>query len=213
MKLGLPFSELQILYTRHLILKEFLVTDVSLYILSLLFQYKKQQAFNVYNQDNKNQHKSLLYLEVLEDRFVNGEVLYRIAYCKNDINIFEQAFNIFKSQKTLSPQELFYMAAIYDKKNNDDEAIRFYKLSGENGHIKSFINLGYIYRERKNYDIAIMYYEKAISHPNGKSHLAYMLELGLGIKNIKRSHELYIDAAKNNDEYAINRCKTLHLIF
>ena len=51
MKLGLPFSELQELYTRHLILKEFLIADVSLYILSLLFQYKKQQAFDVYDNN------------------------------------------------------------------------------------------------------------------------------------------------------------------
>jgi tetratricopeptide (TPR) repeat protein len=182
MKLGLPFLELQELYTRHLILTELVVADVSLYILSLLFQYKKQQAFDVYDKYQYikiNIACVLPLLEVLEDRFINGIVLYRIAYCHQNNNMFEQALNIFKSQKNLSPQELFYMAAIYEDgkciKKNINEALRLYKLSGEGGHLKSFINLGCFYRDQKNYDIAITYFEKTISIPNGKSHLAFMV--------------------------------------
>jgi TPR repeat protein len=212
MKLGLPFSELQELYTRHLILTDFLVIDVSLYILSLLFQYKKQQAFDIYDNAEID---SLPFLEALEDRFINGIVLYRIALRQHDNNKFKQAFDIFKRQKNLSPQELFYMAVIYENglgiEKNINKAIILYEMSGERGHIKAFYNLGYIYRNKMQNENAILYFEKAINIPEAKCYLAYLLEFGYGVtKNNERAKKLYKEAAKDN-EFARLRCKELNI--
>lgn len=213
MKLGIPFLELQALYTRHLILKEFLIEDVSLYILSLLFQYKKQQAFDVY--DN-NQIDSLPFLEALEDRYINGIVLYRIALRQNDNNKFKQAFDIFKSQKNLSPQELFYMAVIYENgmgvEKNINKAIILYEMSGERGHIKAFHNLGFIYRNKMQNETAIIYFEKAINIPEAKCYLAYILEFGYGVTHNKvRAKKLYEEAANDGNEFARLRCRELNI--
>jgi hypothetical protein len=87
--LKIPFSELKIAYTRHLFLSEVIIKDVSLYILSILFQYKKQTAFINYNQllyvnNNENKIKCKLLLLELEDRFINAVVSYRIGYCYED---------------------------------------------------------------------------------------------------------------------------------
>jgi len=212
--LQLPCLELHTLYTRHLLLKELTINDVSLYILSLLFQYKKQEAFDVYFQNDDNEHmikKALPLLLELEDRFINGIVLYRIAYCLDDNDKYHQSINILKSQKTLSPQELFYMAGMYyhglGTKKNINEAIKLYKLSGDGGNLNGYVNLGAVYRDCRNDELAMMYFEKGIKLEHGKCNLAYMLES----KDIKRSHQLYIESANMGNQYALQRCKDLNL--
>jgi len=92
MSLKLSFSELQPLYTRHLLLKELTINDVSLYILSLLFQYKKQQAFIAYKKipfiNNKEYIKEcLVLLLALEDRFINAIVSIELGIVMNLIII------------------------------------------------------------------------------------------------------------------------------
>lgn len=225
-KLNLPLSELKILYTKHLILKELLIDELSLYILSLCFLHRKQYAFNVYiscsgSSEEEYRKKVLPFLESLEDRFVNGIVSYRIGYCYGQTsNFYYNAYNIFKNQNHLSPEELFYMGSIYELgkggiTKNNEKAIELLELSGDSNNPKACASLGCAYRDgtvgvTRNYVTAVMYFEKATSLnlPAGKCHLAYMIEFGLGItKNINRSKELYISAAKGNDEYAINICK------
>jgi TPR repeat protein len=212
--LKLPLPELQILYTKHLILKELLIKDVSLYIFSVCFLYRKQVAFEIYQkQDFKN---ALPLLESLEDRFINGIVSYRLGYCY-DINshFFTNAYTLFNNKKDLSPEELFYMGCIYAYgkggiAKNNEKAIEYYELAN---YPKALVYLGCAYRDGtigviQNDETAVMYFEKALNCSDGKCHLAYMLEFGRGIaQNSNSSKELYISAAKNNDMYAISRCK------
>ncbi len=211
--LKLPLEELKILYTKHLILKEFLINDVSLYILSLCFLYRKQIAFDLYN--NKDHKKALPLLESLEDRYINGIVAYRIGYCHENHNYYYYyAYNILKNKKDLSSKELYYMGCMYKDgkgtEKNSEKAIACYKLSN---HSKAFVQLGCAYRDGIlnviiNNETAVMYFEKALNSSNGQCHLAYMLEHGYGILlNNNRSKELYISAAKGGNIYAIERCK------
>jgi len=211
--LKLPLLELKILYTKHLILKELLIKDVSLYILSVCFLYRKQVAFEIYKTQNfKN---ALPLLKCLEDRFINGIVAYRIGYCDDGDKFYTNAYTIFKNKKDLSPEELFYMGCIYAHgrgciTKNNEKAITFYKLSS---YPKAYVCLGCAYRDGtigviQNDETAVMYFEKALNCSDGKCHLAYMLEFGRGItQNSNRSKELYMSAAKDNDKFAIVRCK------
>ena len=184
-----------------------------MYIFSVCFLYRKQVAFEIYQkQDFKD---ALPLLESLEDRFINGIVSYRLGYCYDSNNhFFNNAYTIFNNKKDLSPEELYYMGCIYTGKGgiakNNEKAIECYKLSN---YPKAYVSLGCAYRDGmigviQNYETAVMYFEKALNHPDGQCHLAYMLEFGRGIaQNSNRSKELYISAAKNNQKYAIDRCK------
>jgi len=233
-ELNLPLSELKVLYTRHLILKELLINDLSLYILSLCFLYRKQYVFDLYRRysnDKRNVKDVLPFLESLEDRFINGIVSYRIGYCHERIyyihynKYYNNAYNIFIKQKHLSSEELFYMACIYEHGKggvtiNNEKVVEFFKLSGDCGYPKAYINLGCAYRDGtigiiKDYAIAVMYFEKAVllDYVGGKSHLAHMLEFGYGTtKDLNRSKELYINAAKDGNLYSINKCKDMKWI-
>ncbi len=212
----LKLPELKILYTKHLILKELLIKDVSLYIFSVCFLYRKQVAFEFYQkQDFKN---ALPLLESLEDRFINGIVSYRIGYCyDNTSHFYSNAYTIFNNKKDLLSEELYYMGCIYAYgkggiAKNNEKAIMLYELAN---YPKAFVYLGCAYRDGtigviQNDVTAVMYFEKAVALncSDGKCHLAYMLEFGHGIvQNSNRSKELYISAAKDNVNYAIVRCK------
>lgn len=232
-KLNLPLPELKILYTKHLILKELLIEELSLYILSLCFLHRKQNAFSIYlncspySHDKEEYKKNAMPLLLsLEDRFINGIVSYRIGYCDNQYSkFFYNAYNIFIKQTHLSPEELFYMGAIYEYgkggiTKNNEEAIKFYKLSGDSGYSKAYVNLGCCYRDGttgviENHEIAVMYFEKAalLNLPSGKAHLAFMTEFGYGTtKNDNFSKELYISAAKDGDRYSIGRCNNMNWV-
>lgn len=107
--LKIPFNELQLSYTRHLLLKEVIITDVSLYILSILFEYKKQIAYINYDQllfvDNFGEHMQhcLELLLKVEDRFINAVMLYRIGHCSDDDDKIKNAYDILNKQDKLSP--------------------------------------------------------------------------------------------------------------
>lgn len=99
MTLNLPLLELKILYNKHLILKELLIKDTSLYILSLCFLHRKKLAFDFYFLEEKD--KALRLLESLEDRYINGIVAYRLGYCSGNKNNYYYSYNIFKNKKNL----------------------------------------------------------------------------------------------------------------
>ena len=191
-------------YNKHLILKELLINDVSLYILSLCFLHRKRLAFGFEEKD-----KALPLLESLEDRYINGIVAYRIGYFSGNKNYY-YAYNIFKNKKNL-PVELYHMAIIYHRgkgtTKNIEKAIKYYKLAG---HL-SYVNLGCLYREIQVDETAVMYFEKAVALNDtiGKYNLAVALENG---PNSHRSKELYISAAKDNNKYAIDKCKRMRWI-
>lgn len=212
----LKLPEIKTLYTKHLILKELIIKDISLYIFSLCFLYRKRLAFDLYQKQNfKN---ALPLLESLEDRFINGIVSYRIGYCCDSNNhFFTNAYTIFNNKKDLSPEELFYMGCIYRYgkggiAKNNEKALMLYESTN---YPKAFVYLGCAYRDGtigviQNDVTAVMYFEKAVALncSSGKCHLAYMLEFGHGIvQNSNRSKQLYMSAAKDNDNYAISRCK------
>jgi TPR repeat protein len=193
-------------------LKELLIKDVSLYILFLCFLNRKRLAFNFLEKD-----KALPLLESLEDRYINGVVSYRIGYCGDNNDFYYYAYHLFKN-KDLSPEELYYMAVLYDYGRgtikNTEKAIEYYKLAGDH-YPKAYTHLGCIYRDYHNDEIAVMYFEKAaaLNDPHAQCHIAYILEHGYGIdKNDNRSKELYMSAAKGNNKYAINYCKNMQWI-
>ena len=178
--LKLPSVELQILYTKHIILKELLIKDVSLYILSVSFLYRKQLAFDFYDLDETD--KALPLLESLEDRFINGVVSYRIGYCSDNHDFYSNAYHLFKN-KDLSPEELYYMGVLHQygrgTTKNNGKAIEYYKLSN---YPKAYVNLGCAYRDSKlgftrDYVTAVMYFEKALNHPDGQCHLIKMISV------------------------------------
>ena len=219
--LKLPLSEVKILYNKHLILKELLIKDVSLYIFSICFLYRKQLAFDFYQkQDFK---KALTLLKSLEDRFINGIVSYRIGFCDyNGEKFYDNAYHLFKNKKDLSPEELFYMGYMYHYgrgiTRNTGKAIEYYKLAGDH-YPKAYTHIGLIYRIGMGViqynETAVMYFEKAaaLNDPDGQCNLAFMLQFGDGIdKNAKRSKELYMSAAKGNNIYAIDQCKNMQWI-
>lgn len=235
-KLKIPFSELKELYTRHLLLKEVILVELSLYILSLSFLSKKEKAFILYEEEKEN---AFTLLNKLEDRFINGVVSYRLGYCHANCSsmgvknlttshqFYFNAYQIFKNQKgeNPSPLELFYLGAIYkDGKGgaprSNEEALRYYGLSASHGFGKALVNLGCAYRDgdgvEKSYEKAVMYFEKAAAQnfPAGMCHLAYMMEFGYGTaRELYLSNELYKNAAKHGDQYSFERCKVLGLEF
>jgi len=233
-KLKIPFVEVKELYTRHLLLKEVILVELSLHILSLSFLNKREKAYALYEEEKDN---AFNLLNSLEDRFINGVISYRLGFChahcssmgvKNmtaSKEFYLNAYQLFKNQKeeTLSPLELFYMGAIAkDGKGgtprSSEEALRYYKLSASQGFGKALVNLGCAYRDgdgvTKSYEMAVEYFEKAAAQnfPQGMCHLAYMMEFGYGTaKELYRSNQLYQDAAKSRDQYSIERCKCLGL--
>lgn len=89
-----------------------------------------------------------------------------------------------------------------------EKAIQLYQLSADQGKGKALVNLGCHYRDLGNDNMAINYFEKAVllNYSHAKSHLAFMLETRHPIDE-NRSRLLYISAAQQGEEYAINRCK------
>ena len=217
-RLKLLFSELQPLYMRHLLLKELTINDVSLYILSLLFQYKKRQAFDCYkisvNRDKKHMKECLLLLLELEDRFINAIVSYRIGYCY-DFTIdskyyYKNAYDIFdsKTSSEISSEELFYKGCILINRKcgvdkNIDDAIKHF----ESNSINLYIHIGIFSFIKQNYIDAIHHFKKAVklNCPLSKYYVAMMLKNGLGCDiDIKRSLELCKSAAEQGHLEAID---------
>lgn len=215
----LPLSELYPLYTRHLLLKELVINDVSLYILSLLLLYKKQIALNhceqlVYSENIKEAKQQCLSLLLeLEDRFVNAVVSYKIGYCMDSKEYYYNSYNLL-NKKNLTPQELYCKGAILhrghgDIETNIDEAMKYYELSKT---AIAYLQLGGIYYLNKNYEQAIIYSEKGIklNCPHNKYFLCRILYRGLGCAVDKiRSFELCESAAKQGQLDAIISMKYL----
>lgn len=215
-KLCLPTLEFEDLYIKHLLLKELLNSDVSLYLLSICFIRRKTIACIAFERG----YKVVMPLLVdLEDRFINGLIAYKIAHNSYDKNneFYDRAYEILSNKLKLDNYELFYLALInyngYGKVSIDKEkAMKLYQLSADQGNVHALINIGCHYRILERYDMATKYFEKAVlmNVALAKSHLAFMLEFHHPI-NTKKSELLYISAAQQGDEYAIKRCKILDL--
>ncbi len=207
-KLELPEIEFKQLYTSYLLMKELLITDITLFIFSLSFLYKKQQAFN--------NEIDFSYLKCLEDRFINGIVLYHLASGTYNDDYYRKALILLK--KGRSAIELLYVGHIYKYgrgvvKCNNDKVIKYYKMAADLGNVEAMSNLGcnYYFGDRVNKDIniAILYFEKAIllNHTLSKMNLAYILR----DSDTVRSNNLYISAAKDGNEDAIMKCNLYQL--
>lgn len=220
--LKIPFNELQLLYTRHLLLKEVIIKDISLYILSILFEYKKQIAYINYEKllfvDNYDEHMKycLDLLLKVEDRFINAVMLYRIGHCSYDNNIIKNAYDLLNKQVKLSPLDLFYKGCIlhYGKgvDVNVKEAKIYYKLS----RIPfALIQLGGIYHHDEKFDKAFVCFENAakLNDPHGKYYLAHMLEYGKGCKvDLNHAIELYQSAAQQEHLDSIEKLKLFNFL-
>lgn len=230
-RLKIPAAELRENYLKHLALCEVTLSDVSLYIMSIIFFLKKEIAFENYEKLEKN--LSLPQLLALPDRFINGIMSYRLGYVYGDkvlkcVSLSEQYYRnahaLFMERKdgSLSALELFYIGAMYkDGKGipaDNNLALKYYELSANQGFGKALINLGCVYRDgdgvTKNYEKAVRCYQQAANqnYPPGLCHLAYMSEFGYGMKrDTKRAQELYIVSAQKGEKYSIERCKALKL--
>ena len=91
---------------------------------------------------------------------------------------------------------------------NNDEAIRLYKLSANNGYTKAIYNLADCYFALKDYEKAFNKFSEAIRYdiPEAYNNLAFLYRFGLGIEQnletsldlYKKSYELgYVDAKKS----------------
>ena len=182
--LGLELNELKPLYTPHLLLKEIILQEVSLTILSFKFLLKKQYANEQYliqYDKSVNIKNDLLSLyESLEDRYINPIVAYRTGYLSGNAssNYYNTAYHLMTHKKLLSPEELFYMATIYRygrgyTQINCQESIRFYEMAADQGHTLSMVILGNCYMGDLapiNYPMALKYYTLAsnLNQPLGK---------------------------------------------
>ncbi len=226
-RLHLKLQELKTLYTSHLLLKEITLPELSLTILSLGFLVKKQYAFELYEKNANDKlldvTESLIALFLaLEDRYINSIVSYRIGFLSNDVNseFYTTAYQLLMNKKlsTLSGLELFYLGLIlyYGRGGilkNQEESLKYYHLSGDKGYEKAYVNIGCYYRDI-NLEKAVSYFEKGVSL-NGresKTHLAYMLEFGAGVKMDKPyAYQLYVEAAQQGNQYSIKKCEQLDL--
>jgi TPR repeat protein len=220
--LKIPFTELQVAYTRHLLLKEVIIKDVSLYILSILFEYKKQIAYINYEQlllvDNYDEHMKycLDLLLKVEDRFINAAMLYRIGNCSDDNNMIKNAYDLLNKQVKLSPLELFYKGCILHYGKGADinikEAKIYYKLSKIP---YALLQLGGIYYNDKKFEKAFSCFENAakLNDPHGKYYLAHMFENGKGCKvDLNHAIELYQSAAQQGHFDSIEKLKSFNVL-
>lgn len=221
-RLYLELSELKPLYTPHLLFKQIILTEISLMVCSFVFLINKKYVYDGYEKDADANKQILLplFLE-LEDRYINPVVSYRIGYLSEDDNsgYYTNAY-IMLIDRELSGIESFYLGAMYyygkgtimDK----EQGLKYYHQAADQKFIKAFTNIGTHYRDRKNNELAVSYYEKgtALNDHYSMANLGYMLEVGKGIKqDIPRAHELYQKAAHLGNNWAINRCKELLIHF
>ncbi len=221
-RLHLDHEELKNLYTPHLLLKEVILTDLSLTILSFVFLLKKHSLYKFYECEL---HDNLYALFLtLEDRFINGVISYRVAHLSEqpDSKYYKNAYKLLieKNLSSLSGIELLYLGVMYCHGHGVSidikKGLKYYHLSGDKRCGRAFTNIGYHYQYNimKDDKKAIFYYEKAISLDENcaKSLLAYMMECGIGVKmNKNRANQLYISAARRNHSFSIYKCEQLNL--
>jgi len=63
----------------------------------------------------------------------------------------------------------YRIARVYDKGGYQEKAIKWYKKAADQGHLKSFYRLGWLYYHLKNYDNALIYLKKAVDRKHAAS--------------------------------------------
>jgi len=96
----------------------------------------------------------------------------------------------------------FRVASAYDSgkgaPRNGEEAMKWYRMAAERGHVEAQNSVGSGLQAEKRYEEALPWYEKASTqgHALATNNLAYLYDLGLGVKQDRRKgFELYSRAA------------------
>lgn len=96
----------------------------------------------------------------------------------------------------------FRVGAAYDygkgAPRDGNEAMKWYRMAAERGNAEAQNSVGSGLQEEKRYEEALSWYEKAAAqgHPLATNSLAYLYDLGLGVKQDRRKgFELYSRAA------------------
>lgn len=225
--LKLPGDELKGLCIYHLLLKELVPCEISLFIMELEFLERKESAFLFYelnveyesgmftqsqNTDKHNRYyrvlaKSFQLLHSLEDRYVNPVVAYRLYRSRTDKSQWDRdiALTLLQSrpEESLSSQEAYYLAELLRR---TDKLLALYKLAASKGSTKAmrYIATRYV-RTAKEKD-AIVYYEQAIALgcPYAMFELADLLSF-IGQKG-PRYVALLKQASLLGEQAAIERC-------
>lgn len=219
--LKLPEDELKPLYTRLLLVKELIHPDIAGVVLSLEYRVREKIAIHKYNNSSGNAK----LLEVLESRFVNPNIAFKIGMSEGERDTANGWFAVsrifLENKKDLSAENLLQYGYIHMKglgcKVDTQKALELFDMASQKGCIRSYLNMGGIYRDglgltARDDTKAVSLYENCLDLPLGKSNLAYMLYYGRGcVKDVERAKKLYIQAAGLGDSYALKMCKELRL--
>jgi TPR repeat protein len=100
------------------------------------------------------------------------------------------------------PEAQFRVGSAYDigreVPQDIKEALKWYRMAAEQGHAAAQNNVGSLLQAEKRYLDALQWYERAAAqgHPGATNSMAYLYELGLGVKQDRRKgFELYSRAA------------------
>lgn len=235
-KLDLPFEIIKPFYTRHLLLGELLLGDVSLVILRLAFFLKRKEAFAAYHikqlRDDTSQTNEacMVLLCRLEDRGVNGIVLYMMAQCYESIvnrveanNCYSKAEHVFTTtEHHLSGEELFYrgLLCLVEKPGRESlytEALMYFQQAASLGFSDAYSHMaGAFYRGegiKRDKALAVTYYEKGVAANSVPAilDLASLCHYTFGrYRDIDRAEELYLKAADMGSVYAQQRYMSLN---
>lgn len=99
-------------------------------------------------------------------------------------------------------QAQFLVGVAYDSGNgaprSEEKAVKYYLMAAEQGHAEAQNSLGSALQAEKRYSEALPWFEKAAAqnHALATNNLAYLYDLGLGVKQDRRKgFELYSRAA------------------
>lgn len=226
--LKLPVSEIKELCLYHLLLKELVPCEVSLYALELEFLERKESAFLFYelnvayepgmftqsqNYDKRNRRNRLYtkafdLLHSLEDRCVNPIVAYRLYNSRTDKSQWLRHIVVTllqsRSEESLSSEEAYYLALL---SRHCKTAWRLYELAASKGSTKAMRYIAIHYERTHNMKQAIFYYEQAIAR--GCPCAMYELTTTLTFFDQRgpRYVELLKQAALLGHQDAIERCR------
>ncbi len=97
----------------------------------------------------------------------------------------------------------FLVGAAYDTgegaPRNGENAIKYYRMAAEQGHVEAQNSLGSVLQAEKRYTEALPWYERAAAqgHALATNNLAYLHDMGLGVpQDRQKGFELYSRAAE-----------------
>lgn len=234
-KLDLPFEIIKPFYTRHLLLGELVLGDVSLVILRLAFFLKREEAFAAYQKrqlrydTSKIDEACMILLCRLEDRRINGIVLFMMAQCYDSLgsrveanNCYSKAEHVFATEERhLSGEELFYrgLLSLVEKPGRESlhaEALMYFQQAASLGFSDAYSFMGNAFSRgqgvQKDSDLALTYFEKGVAANSVRAiiDLASLCHYTFGrYRDINRAKELYLKAASMGSVYAHERYLSL----